>query len=391
MAVCSFLGHHYYIYDRDITLRLADAAEKIVQENDKVDFLLLLSPALSLSTLYLKASLEMKTRYPSKVTVTLLLQDREECERFRLQKHIPPCMVDRVVLAPSSVSKEDDNSLQPLSRWMIRQSTHLISYLYERFYETPNWELYYARKQPGLQVIDITSEETTQRIEDEIRTMPERTQLIFQKLGEGCTLKEIGRLLGLAGSERVRQIRAKASGEMSKAVAKGSNPPAPKGRRLGVCGIFALGDQNSDFSYQTGLAFEHTIEYLRDRFRVTQFKIAAEYGSSVFMYILQRLQKRSGIMGVQITLVTTGDMDSEPAEVPVSHRVENIDTTLSTGDPASEVIQHLLSQSDFCICNLAASSLADEVERYAAQTGGAILLDIGKHISEDIRGYMNWG
>lgn len=379
MAVCSFLGHQYHVYDRDIMLRLAGAAEKVVQENDKVDFLLSLSPGLSLSTSYLKTSLEMRTRYPSKVTVTILLRGQEEYERFRLQKHIPLCMVDRVVMAPLSVSKEDDASLELPSRWIIQQSTHLISYLYERFYETMNWELYYARKQPGLQVIDITSKETAQRIEDTIRTMPERPQLIFQKLGEGCTLKEIGCLLGLVGSERVRQIRAKASREISKAIiADGDISSAPKGRRPSVCGIFALGDCNSDLSYQTGLAFEYTIEYLKDRFGITQFKISEGYGSSEFMYILQRLQKRVDMANMQITVVTTGDLDSDPADVSVSYRVENIDTTFSRGEPALEVIQHLLKQADFCICNLASSSLADDVRRYASQMAGAILLDIGE-------------
>lgn len=379
MAVCSFLGHQYHVYDRDIMLRLARAAEKVVQENDKVDFLLSLSPGLSLSTSYLKTSLEMRTRYPSKVTVTIFLRSQEEYERFRLQKHIPLCMVDRVVMAPPSVSKEDDASLELPSRWIIQQSTHLISYLYERFYETMNWELYYARKQPGLQVIDITSKETAQRIEDTIRTMPERPQLIFQKLGEGCTLKEIGCLLGLVGSERVRQIRAKASREISKAIiADGDISSAPKGRRPSVCGIFALGDCNSDLSFQTGLAFEYTIEYLKDRFGITQFKISEGYGSSEFMYILQRLQKRVDMANMQITVVTTGDLDSDPADVSVSYRVENIDTTFSRDEPALEVIQHLLKQADFCICNLAVSSLADDVRRYASQMAGAILLDIGE-------------
>lgn len=382
MAVCSFLGHQYHVYDRDIMLRLAGAAEKVAQENDKVDFLLLLSPGLSLSTLYLKTSLEMRTRYPSKVTVTILLRSQEEYERFKLQKHVPLCMVDRVVMAPTSVSKEDDPSLESLSRWIIRQSTHLISYLYERFYETMNWELYYARKQSGLQVIDVTSEETAQQIEDTIHTMPERPQLIFQKLREGYTLKEIGHLLGLVDSERVRQIRAKASREISQAVIAGSaSPSSQKDRRPVVCGIFALGDLGSDLSYQTGLAFECTIEYLKDRFGITQFKIASEYGGSGFMYILQRLQKRGNMADVQITVVTTGDSDADPAESPAGYCVENIDTTFSQCDPALEVIQHLLKQADFCICNLAVSSLADDVRRYASQMTGVVLLDIGEQWS----------
>lgn len=379
MAVCSFLGHQYHIYDRDIMLRLAAAAEKVVRENDTVDFLLLLSPGLSLSASYLKTSLEMRTRYPAKVTVTILLRSQEEYEKFKLQKYVPPCMVDRVVVAPPSGSKEGSDTLESLSRWIIQQSTHLISYLYERFYETANWELYYARKQPGLQVIDITSEETAQRIEDVIRTMPERTQLIFQKLDEGCTLKDIGRLLGLVGSERVRQIRTKASNEMSREViAGGASPTVKKDRKPAVCGIFALGDSSPDLSYQTGLAFEYTIEYLKDRFGITQFKIAAEYGSSMFLYILQRLQKRGDMASVQITLVTTGDLDPEPTEAPAGHRLENIDTTLSQDNPALEVIRHLLKQTDFCICNLTVSSLADDIRKYASQTAGVILLDIGK-------------
>ena len=370
MAVCSFLAHSLHAYDRDIRQRLVDAAEKVVQENDEVDFLLLLTPACSFSGLFLRVSLEMKTLYPSKVTITILLDDQEQYERFKLQKHVPHCMVDRVVMVPDSVS-------QP-SRWMIQQSTYLISYLYERFYRSENWDFYYAKKQTGLRVIDITSEKTAQMIEDAIHTLPEREQLIFQKLEEGCTLKEIGCLLGLVGSERVRQIRTKASYVVSNSVIASVFPASSrKHRKPPVCSIFALGERSSDISYQTGLSFEYTMEYLKNRFGVTHFKITEEYSSSTFMYILQRFQKRSS-KDIQITLVMAGDLDSEPSDAISVNCVENIDTSLSKAGPALEVIQSLMEQSDFCICNLAASELADDIRKYAPQTEGMILLDIAK-------------
>lgn len=43
-----------------------------------------------------------------------------------------------------------------------------------------------------------------------------------------------------------------------------------------------------------------------------------------------------------------------------------------------DVIQSLMEQSDFSICNLAASGLADDIRKYAFQTEGMILLDIAK-------------
>lgn len=363
MAVCSFLGHQIHIYDRDIMRRLADAAVKVVQEHDKVDFLLLLKPA-SLSGVFLRTSLEMKTRYPSKVTITVLLDDQEEYETYKLQKHVPHCMVDRVVIVPASVSQT--------RRWMIQQSTHLISYLYERFYEVENRELFYAKKQPGLQVIDITSEKTAQTIEAAIHTLPEREQLIFQKLEEGCTLKEIGRLLGLAGSERVRQIQINAARKIRSSIFASAFPVfSRKHGQPPVCSIFALGTWNSDISYQMGLSFEYAIEYLESQFAIRHFKITEVYSGSTFMYILQRFQKRIH-KDVQITLVMAGDMDSEPGDALSANCVENIDTSLSKAGPALEVIQSLIKQSDFCICNLAASELADDIKKYASQTEGMI-------------------
>lgn len=373
MAVCSFLGHQIYIYDRNIIQRLTEAAEKVVQENDHVDFLLLLTPAYSFAGLFLRTSLEMKTRYPSKVTITVLLDDQEQYEKFRLQKYVPYCMVDRSVRVPDSVSQT--------SRWMIQQSTHLISYIYERLYESENWDFYYAKKQPGLQVIDITSDQTAQMIENAIHTRSEREQMVFQKLEEGCTLKEIGRLLGLVGSERVRQIRMKASHAISDSIGVRFLPTfSRKHGEPPVCSIFALGECSSDVSYQTGLSFEYALGYLKEKFGITHFKITEEYSDSIFMYILQRFQRSqdSIFRNIQITLVKAGNLDAESNEVLSADRVENIDTTFSKVDPAIEVIQSLMKQADFCICNLAASSHADDVKRYATQTAGVILLDIGK-------------
>lgn len=370
MAVCSFLGHQIYVYDRDILLRLVDATEKVVQENDKVDFLLSLKPAYSLSGVFLRTSLEMKIHYPSKVTITVLLDDQEEYETYKLQTHIPHCMVDRVVIVPDSVSQT--------RRWMIQQSTHLISYLYERFCEVENWELFYAKKQRGLQVIDITSEKTAQMIEEAIHTLSERERLIFQKLEEGCSLKEIGRLLGLVGSERVRQIRVDAAKKIRSSIFSSAFPVFSRKRgKPPVCSIFALGEGNSDIPYQTGLSFEYTIEYLHDKFGITHFKITEEYSNSTFMYILQRFKKRIH-KDIQITLVMAGGLDSEPSDTLSFNCVENIDTTFSRGGPELEVIQSLMKQSDFCICNLAVSALANDIRKYAAQIAGLILLDIGE-------------
>lgn len=376
MAVCSFLGEHLYVYDRDIMQRLVDAAENVVQENDTVDFWL--CPSIPFFSLYLQTALEIKTRYPQKVSITALLKDQEEYERFKLQRFIPHCMVDRIAMFPHSVSKADNNSLSPVIRWMIQQSTHLISYLYERFYGAENWDLYYAKKLPNLRIIDVTCEETAQLIENEICSMPEREQLIFQKLGEGYTLKEIGKLLNLAGSERVRQIRTRAASRVKRTVANRSfGRDVLKQQKPITCSIFALGAPKSDFSYQSGLSFEHTLEYLKDRFNVTHFKISEEYCNSVFMYILRRFQKRAA-KDVRITIVATGDVDFDPNDSLGCDCLESIDTTFSKDDPAADIV-HYMMESDFCICNLAASGLLDNIRKYAAQTTGTILLDIGKH------------
>jgi len=372
MAVCSFLGIWSEIIDLGMQEKLANTAKTIASENDIVDFMIYFDQ--NLFNQYLEASLEAKTRYPQKVTVTLVLTSIEMYRKFQLQLSAPLCMFDRVIVLSNYIKDVDENTLQKVSRWMIHRSTHVISYIYLRLYELDNLELEYAKKQPGLHIIDVTTKETTQLIEEMMSNLSDREQLIFQKLQEGCTLIAIGKILGIT-TERVRQIRRKATYAIRRNLRTSIEKEQAK-KKL-VCGIFMLAENDSYISYQTGTSFEHTVNYLFKEYGISHFKIAIEYRNSCFMNILERL-KITARREVSITLVTTGDTDLEPNERIICDCVENIDTTFSKKEPKLSIVQNMMEQSSFCLCSLSAFPFSNEIRSYAAKVENIALLDIDK-------------
>lgn len=157
MAVCSFLGHSQ-IYDTEIDSMLEDAINRIVDENGKTEFLLYLCNDFY-NRCFL-AVLKAKARRPESISITLV--PSKESEGKQNTGGVPDCLIDRIIYP----DKDDYDSPghKKIMRWLLRQSTHLVSCLYKTLCEPENRILDYAKGRENLRIIDITNADTSQEI-----------------------------------------------------------------------------------------------------------------------------------------------------------------------------------------------------------------------------------
>ena len=152
MAICLFFGHDD-VYDPDIDNMLQSAVEKVVDENETVEFLVY-QHGRFYNRCFL-AALKARSRYPGKVTITIALHKEyfEGRGVYAWYKYswIPFCVVDKVIILP--VDEFDATlSYRWMIRWLLARSTHLISYLYRGLLGIENRLFDRAETMPALTI-----------------------------------------------------------------------------------------------------------------------------------------------------------------------------------------------------------------------------------------------
>ena len=197
MAVCSFIGHRD-VYDVDMISRMQAAIDQLTAENETIEFLVY--PDWIFSYIFLLAAMRARTKYPQKVTITLV--SRHTTEQMNSEELPYFYISDRLVI-PDIQAIEDDPPLERkrVLRWIIQKSTHMISYFYDKLYE-PERRLAIG---PKVLEISLTTAETETAILKAALLMKEKEQIVYQKVNEGCNLQEAGKAIGVS-KERARQI-----------------------------------------------------------------------------------------------------------------------------------------------------------------------------------------
>ena len=321
---------------------LQTGIERIVTENEKTDFLIFLRNSFY-SKCFL-AVLKTRAKYPEKVTLTLVIP--EEDYRKNQTGDIPGYLIDRVVYPKQKGLNSSD--YKNVIRWLIRQSTHLISCLYRTFYEQENHILDYAQSKEDLQIIDIANADTAQAILERTPRMSDRERFIFERLNDGSSPKEVAEAIGISRN-RVAQVlnhgcrtlRESMRGRYAHLSAEN------RGQRKSVCSIFSAGT----VTYESLNTFEYIVSFLLSRCGVTHFEVAAGDQHSGFMYVLKKHIESNRI------LCST----------------ETIQTGINT---------EMIDGSDFCVCNLTGSPSAKEISEYILQTKHTVLVDMGQVYSQ---------
>ena len=374
MAICSFLGHAE-LYDVDIEDRLQAAVDRIVTENDTVEFLL--HDHREFYNQCLLAAMRARARNPQKVTITLVCDSMIKCHRIA-----PLYVADRVFVLPKASYKSKDPTLsfKRLVRWVIQNSTHLIRYVYKEFDSQVNYFLNLASNQP-LKIFPVTSEDTRQTIIEFYKNLSDRDRLVFERAAEGLPQNKIAENLNISSS-RVSQILHYGFRTIHKDLKRRYYiKRATAGeRRVRSCSIFSTGEVTDEILS----IYKTLISFLITRCDVAYFYIEYTYSNTLCSVIKEEADRHPH----HITVVT----DSEEYLEPIEER-KDIASAFHPPYDALECIAQLeydsiskpfvllsnmIDRSDFCICDLSASNYGDAIEEYISQTKRVVLLDIGK-------------
>ena len=364
MIVCSFLGHET-VYDKGVYENLLRAVERIVRENDEVDFwyyrlAMARKSNKDFFNMCCAAVLESKTRYPEKTIhfTRVIWRTLEPDFIASLQRHktaIPTCLIDKVISPPpftdSKINEDIVHMSENIEQWIIRQSDHIISYVYAGFSGLENQLLDAARN--GSAVIhDITDSRAAAYIIKNANAL----------CGQGLSDHKASQRLKRMALDRLEKLETKA------------------GTRTVTCSIFSL----DEVTYKSLSAFQQAVSYLIENYDAVQFNILSEYCSTGYMLILENLTR--SYYSIKLVAVThhpkiPGMALEEQRRTarefcPPCHAMEYIEAnTEQSHAQMSEATKELIDRSDFCICHLAGNP---SLQEYMAKIKWIKVLDLGK-------------
>ena len=386
MAVCAFLGHED-VYDPDIETRLQAAVDRIAAENETVEFLLNYEGRFFYYCLL--AVLRARTRHPQTVTITVAYRKAyyEHYIKGR-EGSVLHDIVDKITAFDTETKNVSYIVFQrKMLQWLIHQSTHLIMYVYEKFREKENQALDCVRAKAiagSLTVIDISAHETEQAIMDSVPLLTEQEQTAFHKTNEGCTLKEIGKILGISG-ERTRHILHHGCRTIMNHLRQSCYQIQKEKRdqKPRICGIFSLEKP----TFESLVQFESIIQFLASMYNVKHFCVEHRLTHSGYIYPL--ICQNSSLRSIHVTAVTNEGLLNKneltpdnmiPYFCPPCNAVKCVNSAEpGDNDGVLTVLTDIMDNCDFCICDLSTTPNAEVIENYSRLLGGPILFDIRKN------------
>ena len=286
MAVCSFIGD-MDLYDLDMYPKVCAAINGIVAENSEVKFLFYpFNKMEAFMNICLRAALEAKSHFSQKVTIALVL-DEAGYEKFQEQDSgsLPYCVIDRVILPFTIPSERSDhvNHYKKIQRWMIQESTHVLSYLYRQFFRAENQLLDYAKSR-SITIIDLTDRDTEYSIDENIALLSEKERRAIQIIQTGHTRKEVETSLGIS-STRVSQILTQSGRTLRKYAKKRLIPELFQRREQPplICSILPM----ENITPEGILSFLYTSMFLNGVYGPIQFRIYGDEDKASFSRLLK--------------------------------------------------------------------------------------------------------
>ena len=395
MAICSFFGHND-VYDPDIDNMLQSAVEKVVDENETVEFLVY-QHGRFYNRCFL-AALKARSRYPGKVTIAIVLHEEyfEGRGMYAWNKHswIPFCMVDRIIIPPvdefiTDVAKRRDTTLSYkwMIRWLLPRSTHVISYLYRDLFGRENRLFDRAEAMPTLTIIDISCSETVQAIAERVWHIPDRERLVYQAISAGHECRHLAEQMGL-NRTRVSQILSNGCRRIGEHLNWRDLKTLYTDKEKRSCSIFFADQITKDILKN----FNAIIDFLIEVFEVRNFYIEASRSRSKLVTQI----KRHLIPGRPLRILAVIDGAGSDTEDDAELEMENIMTRVCPPCDAAVCIDHadsslagplgvipdMIDLSDFCICDFSEIPPQVNLQKYITRSKGTILLDVNKACTE---------
>ena len=387
MAICLFFGHDD-VYDPDIDNMLQSAVEKVVDENETVEFLVY-QHGRFYNRCFL-AALKARSRYPGKVTITIALHKEyfEGRGVYAWYKYswIPFCVVDKVIILP--VDEFDATlSYRWMIRWLLARSTHLISYLYRGLLGIENRLFDRAETMPALTIIDISCPETAQAITERVWHIPDRERLVYQAISAGHECQHLAEQMGISRS-RVFQILSNGCRRIAEHLNWRYLKTLYTDKEKRSCSIFFVNQITTD----TLENFNAIIDFLIEIFEVRNFYIEASHSHSVLVTQIKRHSIPDSPLRILAVIDGAGSDTEDDAEL----EMENIMTRACPPCDAAVCIDHadsslagplgvipdMIDLSDFCICDFSEIPPQVNLQKYITRSKGTILLDVNKACTE---------
>ncbi len=387
MAICSFFGHKD-IYDTDIDAMLLSAVEKVIEENETVEFLVYQHG--SFYNRCFLAALKARSCYPEKVTIALVLHEDyfEGQGKYAWKKceWIPLCMVDRVVVPPveKTICQRRDTSLpyRQVVRWLMKHSTHLISYLYRGLFGAENRLLDRAEAMPALTIIDISRAETALDIAEHVWQMPDRERRVYQALAAGYKNQHISEQMGITNS-RVSQILQRGCHRISEHLNWRYLKTLYTDKEKRSCSIFFVDRIPKEILKN----FDEIIDFLIEVYEVRNFYLEASHSRSR----LVRYIKKHSTSARPLRILAVIDGSVYDAEDDTELEMTNIMVDVCPPCDAAVyvnridsfarpmgVIPDIMELSDFCLCNFSEISCTAELQKCVTRLKRTVLLDLNK-------------
>lgn len=378
-AVCSFIGHRE-IFDADIESKLQLAVNTLVKEYESVEFMIY--PRDRFYHFCLLAALRVRTFYPGKVAIVIVLPIGEEN-----YLKIPSCVADKTISLCFGAARKENPSLpvKKTLRWLYENSTHLITYNYEKLFDS---DCVLPKKTAPPEIISLISSETEAAILKVVPRLKEKEQIVFNIINEGGTLKNAGMALGVS-QERARQhlIAGQKTIKMYLRQRRTEAGFVEPGWQKRTCGLFALGEPMHD----TLTKFKDIIRFLDLIYDALDIYVEFAYAASCFSsalanhspppyYLICRKPHITAMASRRAWPEDDDSLDMIPARLcPPCHAVGYVSRvdSMDCGE-IFDVIADMIERMDFCLCDLSSTPFAEKIREYAARTQRTVLLDMSR-------------
>lgn len=181
MTTCTIVGYRFPL-DLDLEDRLAGAITFLMRLDNSIEFLIRKN---TICDLVLPLLVKAKHDYPSKNICLTLVDSKERNEDIN-----EDALFDKVILVPGSIRDST------FDMWAMEHSDTLISYVYEFIQRREQYIISLARVK-GLNILDITSDETKNAIKNYAVRLPSKGRAVIEGIDAGKSRSDLARELGL--------------------------------------------------------------------------------------------------------------------------------------------------------------------------------------------------
>lgn len=272
MKRCYFIGLDW-IYDSALHSRMYNELEKIIQDEEKLEFWF-----DNISTSFLSLSffivLRLRTKYPNKdikiVHVYVPDENNYEYLEYIDKSLFPMCISDKNIYAKSDTEPR---------QWIIRNCDYVFTYNYPLLRNRSITKLIeYADRLSDITIIPFSFDETNQLIREKFEQLSERSKLIITMRDEGKKQREIAETIGVStkkANDLIDETIIKLERLLKPVFFKKVTPS--------ICALIGLVDKPNAIQL---IAFQSLLKFLVDKCQVTEFWIDKKhwndaYGASI--------------------------------------------------------------------------------------------------------------